>query len=95
MTLIKKEKVSPENINIMSQYNAQCSKIKDRLKKHVQNVNTVVASQGNILFFYIVLYTSQTLLSGDNCVCVHHNFHDTTFIIGRFLPFPFSHPPKN
>ena len=39
--------MKPEDINIMSQYNAQCSKIRDRLKKHhVQNVNTVVASQG-------------------------------------------------
>lgn len=56
MTLIKKEKVRPENINIMSQYNAQCSKIKERLKKHVQNVNTVVASQGNIQFLYSSLY---------------------------------------
>lgn len=64
MTLIKKEKVSPENINIMSQYNAQCSKIKERLKKHVQNVNTVVASQGNIQFLYSSLYF--THISCDN-----------------------------
>ncbi|XP_062578568.1 helicase with zinc finger domain 2-like [Saccostrea cucullata] len=45
--LVKREGVAPENINIMSQYNAQCSKIRERLKKHhVQHVNTVVASQG-------------------------------------------------
>lgn len=66
MALIKKERVSPENINIMSQYNAQCSKIKDRLKKHVQNVNTVVASQGIILYSFLYTCTSQTLIRGDN-----------------------------
>lgn len=67
MALIKKERVSPENINIMSQYNAQCSKIKDRLKKHVQNVNTVVASQGNILLYsFLYTCTSQTQIHGDN-----------------------------
>lgn len=50
--LIKKEGVRPENINIMSQYNAQCSKIRERLKKHhVQNVNTVAGSQGNVDFY--------------------------------------------
>lgn len=67
MALIKKERLSPENINIMSQYNAQCSKIKDRLKKHVQNVNTVVASQGSILLYsFLYTCTSQTLIRGDN-----------------------------
>lgn len=67
MALIKKERVSPENINIMSQYNAQCSKIKDRLKKHVQNVNTVVASQGSILLYsFLHTCTSQTQIRGDN-----------------------------
>lgn len=50
--MVKREGVLPENINIMSQYNAQCSKIKERLKKHhVQNVNTVVGSQGNSFVF--------------------------------------------
>lgn len=50
--LIKKEGVRPANINIMSQYKAQCSKIKERLKKHhVQNVNTVAGSQGNVDFY--------------------------------------------
>lgn len=50
--LIKKEGVRPENINIMSQYKAQCSKISERLKKHhVQNVNTVAGSQGNVDFY--------------------------------------------
>ncbi|XP_056009192.1 helicase with zinc finger domain 2-like isoform X3 [Ostrea edulis] len=45
--LVKKEGIHPEHINIMSQYNAQCSKIRERLRKHhVQHVNTVVASQG-------------------------------------------------
>lgn len=56
MALIKKERVRPENINIMSQYNAQCSKIKDRLKKHVQNVNTVVASQGSIYYIHFYIH---------------------------------------
>lgn len=52
MCLIKKEGVRPANINIMSQYKAQCSKIKERLKKHhVQNVNTVAGSQGNVDFY--------------------------------------------
>lgn len=50
--MIKKEGVRPENINIMSQYKAQCSKISERLKKHhVQNVNTVAGSQGNVDFY--------------------------------------------
>ncbi|XP_061196372.1 helicase with zinc finger domain 2-like [Saccostrea echinata] len=44
--LLKQEGISPENIYIMSQYNAQCSKIKERLKRYVPQVNTVVASQG-------------------------------------------------
>ncbi|XP_061162412.1 helicase with zinc finger domain 2-like isoform X2 [Saccostrea echinata] len=47
--LVKKEGVDYADINIMSQYNAQCSKIRLALKKQklfVQNVNTVVASQG-------------------------------------------------
>ncbi|XP_062578545.1 helicase with zinc finger domain 2-like [Saccostrea cucullata] len=44
--LVKKEGICSADINIMSQYNAQCSKIRERLKKHVQHVNTVVASQG-------------------------------------------------
>lgn len=58
--LVKKEGVLPENINIMSQYNAQCSKIKDRLKKHhVQHVNTVVGSQGNT--FFIIQYSLDVL----------------------------------
>lgn len=58
--MVKKEGVLPENINIMSQYNAQCSKIKDRLKKHhVQHVNTVVGSQGNT--FFIIQYSLDVL----------------------------------
>ncbi|XP_062566529.1 helicase with zinc finger domain 2-like [Saccostrea cucullata] len=44
--LVKKEGISAKNINIMSQYNAQCSKIKERLKRYAPHVNTVVASQG-------------------------------------------------
>lgn len=58
--MVKKEGISPENINIMSQYNAQCSKIRDELKKHnVQNVNTVVASQGNVNLYFHISITSK------------------------------------
>lgn len=50
--LVKYEHVNPSNkqaINIMSQYNAQCTRIRKALKekKYINiNVNTVVASQG-------------------------------------------------
>lgn len=47
--LVKTEKIKWENINVMSQYNAQCHQIRLALKKHkfdFVNVNTVVASQG-------------------------------------------------
>lgn len=50
--LVKYEHVNPSNkqaINIMSQYNAQCTRIRKALKekKYINiDVNTVVASQG-------------------------------------------------
>ncbi|XP_056009193.1 helicase with zinc finger domain 2-like isoform X4 [Ostrea edulis] len=47
--MVKTERVDSANIIIMSQYNAQCSRIRLALRKErlfVQNVNTVVASQG-------------------------------------------------
>ena len=44
------EEVPPGDINIMSQYNAQCSTLRDSLTEAGFNnytVSTVVASQGN------------------------------------------------
>ena len=47
--MVRTEGVNPKDINIMSQYNAQCHKLREALNnEHFQdyNVNTVVASQG-------------------------------------------------
>lgn len=46
------EKVDPANINIMSQYNSQCTELRNaltNLKKERFNVTTVVSSQGNVM----------------------------------------------
>ncbi|XP_061196373.1 helicase with zinc finger domain 2-like [Saccostrea echinata] len=47
--MVKRELVPPDKINIVSQYNAQCSKIAQELKREQLPkcpVNTVIASQG-------------------------------------------------
>ena len=47
--LVDEELIDTDHINIMSQYNAQCTNIRKALNKEkiIQfNVNTVVASQG-------------------------------------------------
>ena len=47
--MVHTEGVNPKDINIMSQYNAQCHKLREALNKEQfkdYNVNTVVASQG-------------------------------------------------
>lgn len=57
--MVKTERVDSANIIIMSQYNAQCSRIRLALRKErlfVQNVNTVVASQGSSFYMYSKIY---------------------------------------
>ncbi|XP_062574962.1 LOW QUALITY PROTEIN: helicase with zinc finger domain 2-like [Saccostrea cucullata] len=64
--LVKYEKINPSNkqvINIMSQYNAQCTRIRKALleKKYINiNVNTVVASQGGE-WDYVIFSTARSL----------------------------------
>ncbi|XP_046355461.2 helicase with zinc finger domain 2-like [Haliotis rufescens] len=60
--LKEKEKIDPSTINVMSQYNAQCSKIKEKLTRYYSyvNVNTVVASQGGE-WDYVILSTVRSL----------------------------------
>ncbi|XP_046355457.2 helicase with zinc finger domain 2-like isoform X1 [Haliotis rufescens] len=61
--LVQKGGISPRYINIMSQYNAQCTKIREALSKyHHQslNVNTVVASQGGE-WDYVIFSTVRSL----------------------------------
>ncbi|XP_056018045.1 helicase with zinc finger domain 2-like isoform X4 [Ostrea edulis] len=64
--LVKYEKVNPSNrhaINIMSQYNAQCTRIRKALleRKYINiNVNTVVASQGGE-WDYVIFSTARSL----------------------------------
>lgn len=63
--LIQHEKLDlndKENLNIMSQYNAQCHQIRAAVSKIAEgiNVNTVVASQGKhgrSVYEYIPLFT--------------------------------------
>ncbi|CAG2250013.1 unnamed protein product [Mytilus edulis] len=55
--LVDEELINPEYINIMSQYNAQCTAIRKALKeeKFIKfNVNTVVASQGGEWDYVII-----------------------------------------
>lgn len=74
--MIKKEGVRPENINIMSQYKAQCSKISERLKKHhVQNVNTVAGSQGNVDFIPPPLSKKRGQIALLLCLSVDRSVH--------------------
>nr|XP_022318579.1 helicase with zinc finger domain 2-like isoform X2 [Crassostrea virginica] len=64
--LVKHEKVNPsmkQAINIMSQYNAQCARIRKVLldKKYINiNVNTVVGSQGGE-WDYVIFSTARSL----------------------------------
>ncbi|XP_067677769.1 3'-5' exoribonuclease HELZ2-like [Haliotis asinina] len=60
--LVQKGGVLPRYINVMSQYNAQCSKIREALSKYYQNinVNTVVASQGGE-WDYVIFSTVRSL----------------------------------
>lgn len=50
--------VDPDKITILSQYKAQCTEIEHNLKglgyEH-PNVGTVIASQGQCLYFYFYL----------------------------------------
>ncbi|XP_048757563.2 helicase with zinc finger domain 2-like [Ostrea edulis] len=61
--LVIREKVGHKQINIISQYNAQCYAIKKALEKHKFinfNVNTVVASQGGE-WDYVIFSTVRSL----------------------------------
>lgn len=61
--LITREKVNPRQINVISQYNAQCFAIKEAMKKEKFinfNVNTVVASQGGE-WDYVIFSTVRSL----------------------------------
>ncbi|XP_062574961.1 helicase with zinc finger domain 2-like isoform X5 [Saccostrea cucullata] len=61
--LVHREKVKQKQINIVSQYNAQCFAIKEALKKENIinfNVNTVVASQGGE-WDYVIFSTVRSL----------------------------------
>ncbi|XP_061168138.1 helicase with zinc finger domain 2-like [Saccostrea echinata] len=61
--LVQREKVNQFQINIVSQYNAQCFAIKEALKKEKFinfNVNTVVASQGGE-WDYVIFSTVRSL----------------------------------
>ncbi|XP_046548202.1 LOW QUALITY PROTEIN: helicase with zinc finger domain 2-like [Haliotis rubra] len=60
--LTGKEKIDPTAINVMSQYNAQCSRIREKLTLYhsVFNVNTVVASQGGE-WDYVIFSTVRSL----------------------------------
>lgn len=54
--LINEENIPASKVNIISQYNAQCSEIRRRLKNEAfENflVNTVVSSQGKMFFLEI------------------------------------------
>ncbi|KAL5022258.1 hypothetical protein ScPMuIL_001413 [Solemya velum] len=53
----------PNNINVISQYNAQCHKLREKLKGekyHKVNVNTVVSSQGGE-WDYVIFTTVRSL----------------------------------
>ncbi|KAK3091961.1 hypothetical protein FSP39_024026 [Pinctada imbricata] len=63
--MVEIDKVKPEDINVMSQYNAQCYALKKALEKKKYgtfNVNTVVASQGKCgEWDYVILSTVRSL----------------------------------
>ncbi|XP_021359819.1 helicase with zinc finger domain 2-like isoform X2 [Mizuhopecten yessoensis] len=61
--MVKRDRVSPKNINIMSQYRAQCFAIKESLEENRLsnfNVNTVVSSQGGE-WDYVIFSTTRSL----------------------------------
>ncbi|XP_060082145.1 helicase with zinc finger domain 2-like [Ylistrum balloti] len=61
--MVKSERVPPDDINIMSQYRAQCNTIKKSLEKSRIlnfNVNTVVSSQGGE-WDYVIFSTTRSL----------------------------------
>lgn len=77
--MVTVEGVNPETINVMSQYNAQCTALRVELKEKGFDkfkVTTVVSSQGIVNFYSclkITLYI-QIKKSGSYCVILVRQF---------------------